>query len=136
MTKFVAIPAVPISGLPQWKITLYNAIKQNVELLIDQRQEADKTSKALIAENFNPLSVSGSVLSGLTAPLSSTPDLVKASVRFCGTTTIVDVVDDNNLNALESSVALRTSASDVNNLLIDVQVLRNRIYDLVAKLRS
>lgn len=136
MPKFTAIPAVPTSGLPQWKVSLYNALKQNVELLIDQRGEADKASKALISENFQPLPVSGSVLAGLTPPLTSVSNLAKATVMFCGTTTNVDVVGDANLSALVTSVSYRVSSSDVRALMLDVQILRERIYDLVSKLRS
>lgn len=48
MTTFYPIPAIPTSGVEDWKVRTIGALKQNVELLTGTRGEADNASRAVL----------------------------------------------------------------------------------------
>lgn len=114
MARFSGIPSVPLDNLdPQVTRILY-ALKENVELLTNQRGEADGASVALLSgavttaqatNAFNGLTAKavGAEISGVQVPLLS--DYVKA-------------------------------LQDIQTLAYDVSVLRSTVNTLIAQLRS
>lgn len=114
MARFSGIPAVPpVEIEPQLARILY-ALKENVELLTNQRGEPDRASAALLsgsitanqaANTFNGLTAKavGVEVSGVTVPLLS--DYVKA-------------------------------LQDIQSLAYDVAVLRDTVNTLIAQLRT
>lgn len=141
MSRFTAIPAVPVSGLPQWKVSLYNALKQNVELLIAQRNEADRSSKALLEGEFAPPSgVTGSVLLTLTPPLTTGIANLANTAGYYKVGSVVApgayVADTTAWTDFETSASYRATGTSVRSLKEDVAILHDRVTNLVSKLRS
>jgi len=114
MARFSGIPSVSLENVePQLARVLY-ALKENVELLTDQRGEPDKASAALLAgvvttqqatNTFNGLTAQavGIKVSGVPVPILS--DYVKA-------------------------------LQDIQTLAYDVSVLRLTLNTLIAQLRT
>ena len=48
VSRFVAIPELPVSGLLDFQVLLFGAVKENVELLSGTRGEADLSSRAIV----------------------------------------------------------------------------------------
>jgi hypothetical protein len=48
MARFSAVPSVPQGGLTDWQAVLFSSLKENVELLIGARGEADLASRAIV----------------------------------------------------------------------------------------
>lgn len=138
MSRFTAIPAVPVSGLPQWKVALYNALKQNVELLIAQRNEADRSSKALLEGEFAPPGgVSGSVLLALTPPLTTGVANIRVRPGYYAAGVIGSFLEDSaDWRNFETSASYRATGTSVRSLKEDVAILHDRVTNLVSKLRS
>ncbi|MEN6644313.1 MAG: hypothetical protein ABFE08_17880 [Armatimonadia bacterium] len=113
MARFVGIPSIPFGIDPAVSRTLYS-LKENVELLTNQRGEPDLASAALL---------SGSI---------STPTAVG---RFQGSSA-------RGTSVVVNGVAVPTSADyarllqDFNTLAIDVANLRETVNLLIAQLRS
>ena len=114
MARFSGIPSVPLDSIdPQMARILY-ALKENVELLTNQRGEPDRASVALLSgvvtiaqasNEFNGITAKGvgTEASGVAVPLLS--DYVKA-------------------------------LQDIQTLAYDVAVLRSTVNTLIAQLRT
>lgn len=66
MARFVGIPSVPLDADPDLARVLY-ALKENVELLTDQRGETDKASVAVTQDRATVPTVGTSSFRALTA---------------------------------------------------------------------
>ena len=97
MAKFTGIPAIPTDGLADWQSQIFNAIKENVELLTGSRGEVGLGSAAVIREHISVSSMSsqemrqtatsGKTWSGLTGlpageSVADGPDYVKLRAEF------------------------------------------------------
>jgi len=58
MPRFTGIPNIPTDGLADWQAQVFSAIKENVELLIGARGEADLASAAIIRGTIRVTSMS------------------------------------------------------------------------------
>ena len=47
MARFTTIPSVPQGGMTDWQTILISQVKENIELLTGQRNEADGASRAV-----------------------------------------------------------------------------------------
>lgn len=52
MPRFTGIPDIPQSGVDEWQFRTLDAIKQNVELLADLRNENDGASAAVLRSSI------------------------------------------------------------------------------------
>lgn len=113
MTRFVGVPAVPLDANTPLVRTLM-ALKENVELLTNQRGEPDKASAALTAGAVSVSPVSG----GFQA----------LSARGIGVTmnNVTVPLHDDYLSALK----------DIQQLAVDVATLRDVVNQLIDQLRS
>lgn len=53
MSRFAAMPQAPRFGVPDWEVRILDAMRQNVELLINQRRESDQASVAVLESTYN-----------------------------------------------------------------------------------
>jgi hypothetical protein len=114
MARFSGIPAVPAGDVePQVARVLY-ALKENVELLTNQRGEPDGASVALLSGSITTTQAA-TTFSGLTA-------------RGVGAT--VSGVDVPLLSDYVKAL------QDIQTLAYDVAVLRSTVNTLIAQLRT
>lgn len=114
MPRFSGIPAVPLElESPQLSRILY-ALKENVELLTNQRGEIDSASAALTSDAISIATVTGAY-QGLTA-------------RAVGTE-----VNNVGVPLLTDYVKL---LQDVQLLAYDVATLRNTVNALISQLKG
>jgi hypothetical protein len=114
MARFSGIPSVTLEDPdPQLARILY-ALKENVELLTNQRGEPDRASVALLSGSITT-SQASSTYSGLTAKGVGT------EVSGVAVPLLADYV-----KALQ----------DIQTLAYDVAVLRNTVNALIAQLRT
>jgi hypothetical protein len=114
-TKYTAIPAVPLVGVPEWQSQLLNALKENVELLTGTRGEEGLASAA----------VTGARLSVSVPPAQT---MVRVSARGQAITISgVTVPLSQDYNQL---------LSDVQKLANDVATLRNTVELLIRQLKG
>lgn len=113
MARFVGIPTVPLTE-DQNLTRVLMALKENVELLTDQRGEADRASVALT---------------------TNAVDVPEASNTFKGLTARgTGVYISNNAVPIQSDYV--KLLQDVNNLATDVANLRAVVNLLITQLRN
>ena len=134
MATFYPIPAIPTSGVEDWKIRTLGALKQNVELLVGTRGEFDNASRAVLKSvvtlceipemNFTSASSIGAVNGGWDNGINTS----------CTAEQIAKADTDNlNLPGYLAGCAVR---DDVIKLLIDLQNLRLAVENISAALRK
>jgi hypothetical protein len=114
MPRFVGIPSVPPGDDPGL-LRILLSLKENVELLTDQRAEADKASVALLAGSITAPTATANNFKGLTARGNA------ARID-----TFVVPLQSDYVKALE----------DIQRLAADLQVLRNAYNTLILQLRN
>jgi len=113
--RYSSIPAIPTGGIANWQGAVLGALKENVELLTNQRNEADRVSVALTRGDVTVLPADSLGLQGVTA-------------RGNGFT-----ISGREVAALEDQVKL---IEDVQQLIADVAYLRNVLNTLINQLRG
>lgn len=114
MTRFVGVPSVPLDTDPDLARVMY-ALKENVELLTDQRGEFDKASVALTSGQINTPTIAEGTFRALTAKgLGATISDVPVPLQ-------ADYVKALN---------------DIQRLAADVETLRAVVNLLVTQLRN
>lgn len=53
MSRFAAMPQAPRFGVSEWEVRILDAMRQNVELLVNQRREADQASVAVLESTYD-----------------------------------------------------------------------------------
>lgn len=114
MARFSGIPAVPVEALDAQTARVLAALKENVELLTNQRGEFDGASAAL---------TSGTVTVNTVTPLYQGLSARAAGVDISGTA----------VPLLSDYVKL---LQDVQTLAYDVANLRTTVNNLIAQLRT
>ena len=113
MARFSGIPAVPLEVLDPQTARVLSALKENVELLTNQRNETDGASVAVTAGNITVSIVSGTY-QGLTARA------VGADISGVGVPLLSDYVK---------------LLQDVQTLAYDIATVRTALNNLIAQLR-
>ncbi len=67
MSRFVAIPEIPQSGLKDWESSILSALKEDVELLIGSRGEGDFESLSVTRGDIRAVPISKVALLGISA---------------------------------------------------------------------
>jgi hypothetical protein len=144
MARFTAIPAVPEGVGSEWQTSLLEAMKENIELLTQQRGERDRSSSAITRDRVRVLPVESRV-AGLTtrsegtsigfgapAALTSnnTVDIANLHNAVVGITSTLNGVAFPNFDDYERLVA------DVVAISQDLSDLRTTVNALIASLRS
>jgi hypothetical protein len=115
MPRFTGIPDLPQSGIEEWQYRVLDAMKQNIELLTDQRSEPDSASVAILRSNITVSSLPDANFRGITA-------------RGAGV-----LISNTQLPTYQDYTALIT---DVALLSKDVQALRTYVATLINQLRN
>ena len=114
MARFSGIPSASLEGIEPQLARVLAALKENVELLTNQRGEPDRASVALLSGNITTAQAAN-VFNGLTAKAVGT--------RVNGV--VVPIMSDY-VKALQ----------DIQTLAYDVTVLRDTVNTLIAQLRT
>ena len=113
--QYVAIPAVPTTGVGSWEGSILNALKENVELLTGQRRGVNLDSVSLTKGDItiNPL---------------ETVNIQRISARGRGYD-----ISGQQVPSLEDYGKLLT---DVQLAINDITILRNTVNSLIVQLRG
>jgi len=114
MARFSGIPSAALEGIEPQLARVLAALKENVELLTNQRGELDRASAALLSGSITTAQASNA-FKGLTAKA------VGAKVSGVAVPLLSDYV-----KALQ----------DIQTLAYDVAVLRDTVNTLIAQLRT
>ena len=71
-TRYTGIPAVPTTGVDMWQAQMFQALKQNVELLAGIRGEADLASKAITKQQVDLADPPAQVMTAVSAAAAGT----------------------------------------------------------------
>ena len=118
--RFAGIPNIPTDGLADWQAQIFSAIKENVELLIGIRGEADLASAAIIRGNITVSSLS-------TQDMRQNSSVGRTWSGISGLPAGESVADG------EDFIALR---ADLQTLANDVAVTRETINVLLGQLKG
>lgn len=138
MATFYPIPAIPTSGVEDWKVRTLGALKQNVELLVGTRGEADNASRAVLRSAISLPELSEMNFTGATSincPGGQSYRLGYVTVSGIPVSRQIADASTANLN-LSSYLAGCAVRSDVIKLLIDLQNLRVAVENISAALRK
>ena len=113
MTRYVGIPSVPLDADPTI-VRILSALKENVELLTNQRGESDRASAAL---NSGSLTVN---------PVSGTFQSLSARGLGASISGVAVPLQDDYAKALR----------DIQKLASDLDALRTVVNQLISELRS
>lgn len=114
MARFSGIPSAALEGVEPQLARVLAALKENVELLTNQRGEADRASVALLSGNITTAQAAN-VFNGLTAKAVGTK-----------VNNVVVPIMSDYVKALQ----------DIQTLAYDVAVLRDTVNTLIAQLRT
>ncbi len=114
MARFSGIPSTSLEAVEPQLARVLAALKENVELLTNQRGEADRASVALLSGNITTAQAAN-VFNGLTAK----------AVGTRVNSVVVPIMSDY-VKALQ----------DIQTLAYDVAVLRDTVNTLIAQLRT
>ena len=117
-TRYTGIPAVPTTGVDMWQAQMFQALKQNVELLAGIRGEADWASKAITKQQVDLADPPAQVMTAVSAAAAGTNVLTSFTIS-----------GDNVTVTGQASVPV---LDDYTNLVIDVQSLANDVAQLRA----
>lgn len=115
MARFTGIPSVPPVGIEEWQARMFNAMKQNIELLIGSRGESDGASRAVLRSSVASV--------GVPSPQLRATSAVGSGFTISGAE-VPSLADYQNL------------VRDVQLLSNDVTALRQTVETLIAQLRS
>lgn len=115
MARFTGIPSLPQIGVEEWQFRILSAMKQNIELLVGTRGEADAASRALTK-------------STITITKAPEPSIRAVSAVGSGFT-----ISGAQVPSLADYQAL---VRDVQLLVNDVAQLRSTVDTLISQLRS
>lgn len=115
MPRFTSIPSVPTANVSEWQGQIFNALKENVELLTGTRGEKDMASRALTMDLVK-------------VKLVENPSFSRVSATGDGYT-----ISGVNVAALADYAKL---ISDVQLLANDVYILRATVNALINQLKG
>lgn len=140
MATFYPIPAIPTSGVEDWKVRTLGALKQNVELLVGTRGEADNASRAVLRSAISLPELpemNFTKATSIECPGGQTFETGYVNEPVTGIPVSRQIADDSTANLnLSSYLAGCAVRSDVIKLLIDLQNLRLAVENISAALRK
>jgi hypothetical protein len=113
--RFTAIPNIPQVGLSDWQFQTFNAMKENVELLIGARGDRGGSNQAIIRGQITVNNVPN-------------PTIQQVTAQGIGST-----ISGQNLASLEDFGRL---INNVQQLITDVTTLRNTVNTLINQLKG
>lgn len=115
LARFTSIPAIPQLGLNDWQYITFNAMKEDIELLIGARGEKDGISRAITKAmvTVNP------------APTQTMTRVTAQGYSF--------TISNVNVPSLDDYVKLVVNVQQVAN---DVASLRNTLNTLINQLKG
>lgn len=115
MARFTGIPSLPQQGVEEWQYRVLSSMKQNIELLVGTRGEADASSRALTKS---------------TITITKVPEPSIRAVSAVGSGFTVSGAQVPSLADYQALVR------DVQLLVDDVAQLRSTVNTLISQLRS
>jgi hypothetical protein len=113
--RFTAIPNIPQTGLSDWQFQTFNAMKENVELLIGARGDKGVANQAVIRGQITVNNVPN-------------PTIQRVTAQGTGFT-----ISNQTLASLEDYGRL---IGNVQQLIDDVATLRNTVNTLINQLKG
>lgn len=128
MSRFAVIPAVPYTGVEQWRVYTLNAMIQNVNLLTANQDLDSIATQAILRSSYN---VSGIVPSAINIPMQQIQNKPLSGIEYVGlgNGSIYDPVEP--YDTLVNKCAL---ASDMNKMLLEISDLRDVVNNIIAQL--
>jgi hypothetical protein len=140
MSRFAAMPPAPRFGVPDWEVRMLDAMRQNVELLVNQRRESDQASVAVLESTYNFSStLRPTLLTQYTPQALYQFQIATLAVFGGGTANAIyyssgsgGVPDQFNTTLRNSTV----SKDVLDDIGADVKALRATVNEIVTRLRS
>ena len=148
MSRFAAMPPAPRFGVPDWEVRMLDAMRQNVELLVNQRRESDQASVAVLESTYgSSLALRPTLLTQYTPQTLHTFEVVKAAGYAELATDCVQRSEQSAVwyssgsggvpDAFNNTLAYRTvSKNTLDDIGADVKALRAIVNEIVTRLRS
>lgn len=131
MSRFAAMPPAPSFGVPDWEVRMLDAMRQNVELLVNQRRESDQASVAVLESTYK-----GSFALRPTELTKYTPQKLHSfsTAKLAGPDVPCLLWDNGAFNRtlLNNTVPL-TVLDDIGT---DIIALRTVVNEILSRLRS
>jgi hypothetical protein len=131
MSRFVPIPAIPISDVPDWEVRTLNALKVNIELLTAILNKSDPTRQALLKQTYTLPQV----------PLPTITSIPFPSVGQLGS----DIANDSSGNTLfwvqgppnvASSINSLGTIADLERLRVDIANIRTSVEAIIQQFKT
>lgn len=146
MSRFAAMPPPPRFGVPDWEVRMLDAMRQNVELLVNQRRESDQASVAVLESTYDFSTALRPTLLTQYTPQTlhafSYLNFGQYGNIFTGCTRINDVPgivfgSSDGAEPFNATLAYNTVPKDVlDDIGTDVRALRATVNEIVTRLRS
>ncbi len=147
MSRFAAMPPAPRFGVPDWEVRMLDAMRQNVELLVNQRRESDQASVAVLESTYNfSTALRPTLLTQYTPQTLHTfqvADIINydwlfnpyaPQYRSC---VLYSSGSGGVPDAFNATLAYNTVPKDVlDDIGTDVRALRATVNEIVTRLRS
>lgn len=137
MSRFAAMPQAPRFGVPAWEVRMLDAMRQNVELLVNQRREADQSSGAVLESTYDFSGALRPVLLPRYTP-QTLHQFQQFNLREFGTgTTRAAIWWEGTPERFNATVRDNTvSRATLNQIGADVRALRATVNEIVTRLRG
>lgn len=140
MSRFAAMPPAPRFGVPEWEVRILDAMRQNVELLVNQRRESDQASVAVLESTYNlSTALRPTLLQRYTAQQLYQFQSLDARVYLSGGLTLPAVWWDFAAQPAGFNSTLRYNTvpkTAMDAVGSDVRALRATVNEIVARLRG
>jgi hypothetical protein len=131
MSRFVPIPAIPVSDVPDWEVRTLNALKVNIELLTAILNKSDPTRQALLKQTYTLPQV----------PLPTITSIPFPSVGQLGS----DIAYDSSGNtlfwvqgppAVAGSINSLGTIADLERLRVDIANIRTSVEAIIQQFKT
>lgn len=148
MSRFAAMPPPPRFGVPDWEVRMLDAMRQNVELLVNQRRESDQASVAVLESTYDFSTALRPTLLTQYTPQTlhsfQVVDFGQYGNIFTGCSPINNVPgiwyssgSGGVPEAFNATLAYNTVPKDVlDDIGVDVKALRATVNEIITRLRS
>lgn len=134
MSRFAAMPPAPSFGVPDWETRMLDAMRQNVELLVNQRRESDQASVAVLESTYKgSFALRPTVLTKYTPQNLHSFSTATLAVYGGGEATCLLWDSGSFNNTLIYNTVPLTVLDDIGT---DIIALRTTLNDLLSRLRS
>lgn len=129
MSRFAVIPAVPYTGVEQWRVQTLNAMIQNVNLLTANQDLDSIATQAILRSSYD---VNGIVPAATYIPMQQLQNKPLSGIEYIGLGN--GCIYDPTPPTYDTLVNQCALASDMNKMLVEISDLRNVVNNIIAQL--